>query len=119
MSFLSICAPELLTLTDLKGCLKLTLSTLPHCCCDETMTAALGCSYGVVVYLDCYTEENLSSLLYCVSQIPGGCTDCTLPIAWATENGKAVDVFVVLTNNPLWMFAASPVDSLKKHRQVQ
>lgn len=35
-------------LSDLKGCLKVTLSILPHCCCDATMTAALGCSYGVV-----------------------------------------------------------------------
>uniref|UniRef100_A0A3Q0RXV2 Ro60, Y RNA binding protein n=1 Tax=Amphilophus citrinellus TaxID=61819 RepID=A0A3Q0RXV2_AMPCI len=27
--------------------------------------------------------------------------DCTLPITWATENGKAVDVFIIVTNNPL------------------
>ena len=55
---------------------------------------------------------------YCMFQIPGGSTDCTLPITWATENGKAIDVFIILTNNPLWAFTASPVESLKKHRQV-
>lgn len=51
-------------------------------------------------------------------QVPGGSTDCALPITWATENGKTVDVFIVLTNNPLWTFTASPVESLKKHREV-
>lgn len=51
-------------------------------------------------------------------QLPGGSTDCTLPITWATENEKAVDVFIILTNNPLWAFAASPLEALKNHRQV-
>uniref|UniRef100_A0A3Q0RTW0 Ro60, Y RNA binding protein n=1 Tax=Amphilophus citrinellus TaxID=61819 RepID=A0A3Q0RTW0_AMPCI len=44
--------------------------------------------------------------------------DCTLPITWATENGKAVDVFIIVTNNPLWTDTASPVESLKKHREA-
>ncbi|XP_026169615.1 RNA-binding protein RO60 isoform X2 [Mastacembelus armatus] len=52
-----------------------------------------------------------------IAMIPGGGTDCTLPITWATENEKSVDVFIVLTNNPLWIFTANPVESLKKHRQ--
>ena len=51
-------------------------------------------------------------------QSPTGPTDCTLPITWALQEGKAVDVFVVLTNNPLWTFAANPVETLKKHREV-
>lgn len=54
-----------------------------------------------------------------VLQIPGGSTDCSLPVTWATENGKAVDLFIILTNNPLWAFTASPVESLQKHRQVR
>lgn len=44
--------------------------------------------------------------------------DCTVPIQWATENRKAVDVFVILSNNPLWMLTASPAESLKKHRET-
>lgn len=44
--------------------------------------------------------------------------DCTVPIQWATENRKAVDVFVTLSNNPLWTLTASPVESLKKHRET-
>ena len=52
-------------------------------------------------------------------QIPTGMTDGTLPMTWATENQKAVDVFVVLTNNPCWSFTASPVENLRKYRQVR
>lgn len=63
-------------------------------------------------------KDNLIGLC-CVSQMPGGCTDAILPVTWASENGKAFDVFIILTNNPLWMFAASPLDCLKKHRRVQ
>lgn len=44
--------------------------------------------------------------------------DCSVPIQWATENRKAVDVFVTLSNNPLWMLTASPLESLKKHRET-
>lgn len=43
---------------------------------------------------------------------------CTVPIQWATENRKAVDVFVILSTNPLLMLTASPVESLKKHRET-
>ncbi|XP_024129055.1 60 kDa SS-A/Ro ribonucleoprotein [Oryzias melastigma] len=45
-------------------------------------------------------------------------TDCSLPITWATENGKCVDVFIILTNNPLETLTASPVESLKKYRET-
>uniref|UniRef100_A0A3Q0QYD5 Ro60, Y RNA binding protein n=1 Tax=Amphilophus citrinellus TaxID=61819 RepID=A0A3Q0QYD5_AMPCI len=43
--------------------------------------------------------------------------DCTLPITWATENLKAVDVCIIVTYNPLWMHTASPVEFLKKHQE--
>lgn len=52
-------------------------------------------------------------------QLQSKSIDCTLPITWATENGKAVDVFIIVTNNPLWTDAASPVEPLRKHREVR
>lgn len=51
-------------------------------------------------------------------KVPSGSTDCALPVTWATEKGRAADVFVVLTNNPLWPFSASPAETLQKHRRV-
>lgn len=51
--------------------------------------------------------------------MPSGSTDCTLPVTWATEKGRAADVFIILTNNLLWPFSASPVETLQKHRRVR
>nr|XP_020507882.1 60 kDa SS-A/Ro ribonucleoprotein [Labrus bergylta]XP_020507890.1 60 kDa SS-A/Ro ribonucleoprotein [Labrus bergylta] len=83
----------------------------------EADTDVLAYSEGAVVPCSFSADMTLSQATVELVKIPSGSTDCTLPIAWATENGKAVDVFIILTNNPLWMFTASPVETLKKHRQ--
>ncbi|XP_074545594.1 RNA-binding protein RO60 [Halichoeres trimaculatus] len=83
----------------------------------EADVDVLAYSEGALVPCSISAETTLSEATIELVKIPSGSTDCTLPITWATENGKAVDVFIVLTNNPLWMFTASPVETLKKHRQ--
>ncbi|KAM3866023.1 RNA-binding protein RO60 [Diretmus argenteus] len=83
----------------------------------EADTQVLVYSEGALFPLPISADMTLSDLTIELVKIPSGSTDCTLPITWATENGKAVDVFVVLTNNPLWTFTASPVETLNKHRQ--
>lgn len=105
---------------------KLMLKTawtclLEHCVCIALIWKQHSCFWPQLwLCSDCHRRKMwVLTDLGCVSQLPGGCTDCTLPVTWASESGKAVDVFIVLTNNPLWMFAASPVESLKKHRRVQ
>uniref|UniRef100_A0A673L4C9 Ro60, Y RNA binding protein n=1 Tax=Sinocyclocheilus rhinocerous TaxID=307959 RepID=A0A673L4C9_9TELE len=50
-------------------------------------------------------------------QTPGGSTDCALPITWASENDKTVDVFVIFTNNQTFE-RENPADTLKTYRQV-
>lgn len=86
---------------------------------SEADTHVLAYSEGAVVPCSVSADMTLAQATFELVKIPSGSTDCTLPITWATENGKAVDVFIVLTNNPLWTFTASPVESLKKHRQVR
>lgn len=49
-------------------------------------------------------------------QTPGGSTDCALPITWASENEKTVDVFIVFTNNQT-LGRENPADTLKTYRQ--
>ncbi|XP_029308986.1 RNA-binding protein RO60 isoform X1 [Cottoperca gobio] len=83
----------------------------------EADTHVLAYSEGALVPCSISADMTLAQATFELVKIPGGSTDCTLPITWATENGKAVDVFIILTNNPLWTFTASPVRSLKKHRQ--
>ncbi|XP_029930298.1 RNA-binding protein RO60 isoform X2 [Myripristis murdjan] len=74
-------------------------------------------SEGALVPCTISADMTLAQVTAELVKIPSGSTDCTLPITWATENGKAVDVFVILSNNPVWTCPASPVEMLKKHRQ--
>ncbi|TRY66104.1 hypothetical protein DNTS_035592 [Danionella cerebrum] len=46
--------------------------------------------------------------------VPG--TDCALPITWASENEKTVDVFIIFTNNRC-TGTENPADALKMYRQ--
>lgn len=83
----------------------------------EADTQVLAYSEGAVVPCVITPDMTLAETTVELVKIPSGNTDCTLPITWATENGKSVDMFIILTNNPLWAFAASPMECLKKHRQ--
>uniref|UniRef100_A0A8C1TG39 Ro60, Y RNA binding protein n=1 Tax=Cyprinus carpio TaxID=7962 RepID=A0A8C1TG39_CYPCA len=50
-------------------------------------------------------------------QTPAGSTDCALPITWASENVKTVDIFIIFTNNQTFG-RENPADTLKTYRQV-
>uniref|UniRef100_A0A8C6WTL2 Ro60, Y RNA binding protein n=1 Tax=Neogobius melanostomus TaxID=47308 RepID=A0A8C6WTL2_9GOBI len=82
----------------------------------ETNTQVLAYSGGSLVPCSVVAGMTLEEVTAELVKSPSESTDCTLPMAWATENGKAVDVFVFLTNNPIWAFSTSPVEALKKHR---
>ncbi|XP_061653135.1 60 kDa SS-A/Ro ribonucleoprotein [Phyllopteryx taeniolatus] len=83
----------------------------------EIGTHVLAYSEGALELCCVSADMTLAQTTDELVKIPGGSTDCTLPITWAIENGKAVDVFIILTNNPMWTFTASPVLTLRKHRQ--
>ncbi|XP_014844314.1 PREDICTED: 60 kDa SS-A/Ro ribonucleoprotein [Poecilia mexicana] len=84
----------------------------------ESNTQVLAFSEGAVVPCSLSADMSLAEVTAELVKFPSGSTDCTLPVTWATENGKSVDMFIILTNNPLWTFTASPLDSLKKHRHA-
>ncbi|XP_041847430.1 60 kDa SS-A/Ro ribonucleoprotein [Melanotaenia boesemani] len=84
----------------------------------EADTHVLAFSEGAVVPCSVSARMTIAEATAELVKIPSRSTDCTLPITWATDNGKSVDVFIILTNNPLWTLAASPVESLRKHRQA-
>ncbi|KAM4604896.1 RNA-binding protein RO60 [Polymixia lowei] len=83
----------------------------------EADTQVLAYSEGVVVPCTISPEMSLAQTTAELVKIPSGSTECTLPVTWATENGKAVDVFIIFTNNPCWTCSASPVETLRKHRE--
>ncbi|XP_077471075.1 RNA-binding protein RO60 [Stigmatopora argus] len=84
----------------------------------EAKTHVLAYSEGALEQCSVSADMTLAQTTNELVKIPGGSTDCTLPITWATDNGKAVDVFIILSNNPLWTFTARPLETLKKHRQI-
>lgn len=46
-----------------------------------------------------------------------GATDCALPMLYATEKGREVDVFEILTDNETWAGAIHPSQALVQYRQ--
>ncbi|KAJ0011776.1 hypothetical protein NQD34_012751 [Periophthalmus magnuspinnatus] len=83
----------------------------------EANTQVLAYSGGSLIPCSVAAGMTLEQVTAELVKTPSESTDCTLPMAWATENKKAVDVFIILTNNPIWAFRASPVEALTKHRQ--
>ncbi|XP_022533477.2 60 kDa SS-A/Ro ribonucleoprotein [Astyanax mexicanus] len=49
-------------------------------------------------------------------QIQSVGTDCTLPIQWASENDKTVDVFIIFTNNETYA-TINPTEALRTYRE--
>ncbi|RVE61566.1 hypothetical protein OJAV_G00171890 [Oryzias javanicus] len=84
----------------------------------EADTHVLVFSDGAVVPCPLSPQMTLADVAAKLGTNSSGDTDCSLPITWATENGKCVDVFIILTNNPVGTLTTSPVESLKKYRQT-
>ena len=49
--------------------------------------------------------------------LPFGPTDCALPMQWALREGRAVDTFVVYTDNETWHGSEHPHQALPTYRQ--
>lgn len=83
----------------------------------EADTQVLTYSEGGLIPCAFSADTSLNDAVGELIKPPSKSTDCTLPVTWATENGKAVDVFLVLTNNAFSPLCPSPVETLRKHRQ--
>ncbi|XP_048019892.1 60 kDa SS-A/Ro ribonucleoprotein isoform X1 [Megalobrama amblycephala] len=73
-------------------------------------------SEGGVVPCTVSSDMTLMQVAAQLIQTPGGSTDCALPIIWASENEKTVDVFIIFTNNHT-LGRKNPADTLKTYRQ--
>ncbi|KAI2667218.1 60 kDa SS-A/Ro ribonucleoprotein [Labeo rohita] len=107
------------------------------CLVSDTAANILKSSYATVKSVIAQTEPDAQIVVYSEGSIlpcavssdmtfmqvaaqliktPGGSTDCALPITWASENDKTVDVFIILTNNQT-LGRENPADTLKTYRQ--
>ncbi|KAJ8270287.1 hypothetical protein GJAV_G00112560 [Gymnothorax javanicus] len=83
----------------------------------EVDSQILVFSEGAVSPCAVAADMTLTEVREKMLKIPSLSTDCALPVLWATEKGKVVDVFIVLTNNDAWFGKIHPVEALKMHRQ--
>ncbi|XP_051556805.1 RNA-binding protein RO60-like isoform X2 [Myxocyprinus asiaticus] len=82
----------------------------------EPNTKVVVFSDGVVVPCDISSDMTLMQAAAQLIQTPGGSTDCALPITWASENDKTVDVFIIFTNNQTFE-RANPAVTLQTYRK--
>jgi 60 kDa SS-A/Ro ribonucleoprotein len=61
-------------------------------------------------------EWSLSQMVEHVSSMNFGATDCSLPMIDALNTKRAVDVFVILTDNETWAGKIHPMQALREYR---
>jgi 60 kDa SS-A/Ro ribonucleoprotein len=68
--------------------------------------------------LDISPRQRLDDVLRRVDGLSFGGTDCSLPMTWALEHRRKVDVFVVYTDSETWHGGIHPAKALEKYRQA-
>lgn len=62
-------------------------------------------------------RQRLDDALRVVDAMPMSGTDCALPMVYATEQGLAVDTFVIYTDNETWAGKIHPHQALAEYRR--
>lgn len=62
-------------------------------------------------------RQRLDDAIERVSGLPFGGTDCALPMRYAMERGRKVDVFVIYTDSETWAGDVHPVQALRQYRE--
>lgn len=73
--------------------------------CDEFVPMKIG------------PKTSLREAVKRTADIAFGPTDCALPMLWATEQKRPVDLFVVYTDNETWYGKIHPAQALERYRQ--
>ena len=72
---------------------------------------------GRFMPLDVRKNETLKQLVGRTQSLPFERTDCALPMLYALEQRRAVETFVVLTDNETWAGAIHPDEALRRYRE--
>ncbi len=73
---------------------------------------------GVLSGLAISPRQRLDDALRVTAGLPFGPTDCALPMQWALREGRAVDTFVVYTDNETWHGSEHPHQALRRYRDA-
>ncbi|XP_076829275.1 RNA-binding protein RO60 isoform X2 [Brachyhypopomus gauderio] len=85
----------------------------------EAEAEVLVFSEGAMVPCAISANASITQVMAQLVQARSSTTDCSLPILWAADNHKMVDVFIVFTNNETWFGRANPAETLRMYRQVE
>ncbi|KAK3590249.1 hypothetical protein CHS0354_041327 [Potamilus streckersoni] len=61
-------------------------------------------------------DDDLNAVIEKSSKIPFGGTDCALPMLYAMERQKKIDVFIVYTDNETWYGKVHPFKAIQDYR---
>jgi len=64
------------------------------------------------------SKQSLNSVINSISNLPFGGTDCALPMLYAKDHKKPVDLFVIYTDNETWAGNVHPAKALKDYRKA-
>lgn len=68
--------------------------------------------------IDISKDMSLDQVIACIENIPMGATDCSLPMAWAKQNNKKYDAFVIYTDSETWFSKDTPANTLRDYREA-
>jgi 60 kDa SS-A/Ro ribonucleoprotein len=63
-------------------------------------------------------NDSIDSVIYKMSWLKFGGTNCSLPMIYATANGINIDTFVLYTDSETWAGRIQPVEALAQYRQA-
>ena len=84
----------------------------------EGATYRMADGAGVPSGLAISPRQRLDDALRVTAGLPFGPTDCALPMQWALREGRAVDTFVVYTDNETWHGSEHPHQALRRYREA-
>jgi 60 kDa SS-A/Ro ribonucleoprotein len=102
----------------------ITAATEPECEIIAFSAAASG--YGGmhgggesgITRVDISPRMRLADVIKCVSSIPMGGTDCSLPMLWAARNKLNVSGFITYTDSETWAGDIHPAQALRQYRSA-
>jgi 60 kDa SS-A/Ro ribonucleoprotein len=68
--------------------------------------------------LSIHAGMSLSEVVTATSSLSFGATDCAQPMLLAAEQGVSADVFVIFTDCETWAGDVTPVEALRRYREV-
>ncbi|KAK2152351.1 hypothetical protein LSH36_330g00010, partial [Paralvinella palmiformis] len=82
----------------------------------EPHHSMMAFSSSAMTPIDVTADLTIEEVCDMFSKVESGSKDCAVPMLWALEKKKEVDVFILYTNDKSWPMKIHPVTALRKYR---